>query len=238
MDSVLSAIKAKTVILENAHNAKVRTNAENEYFLEKDYILTSFEPFLLDSFRLTDRFNAELDSETAKTLYELESNGMEIVYNSDGETYFCLQMVSEVSVREYKVEYDKKADSFRYVYSVENSDGEYTEEFLEFLKTENGAYVIQSDDTRCYVEFSDEDKIVYFCCGELKNEKFSVKESIFGTEKLAVDRNWVLSREKTKYANVHTYSEGVLSHEDCSSGPWKTVKINEADFASAFYAHK
>lgn len=236
LDSVLSAMKSKVTVLENAHNNAVRTNAEGEYFLEKDYVLTSFEPFILSEFEITDKFNSGLNSENAKSIFEQEAGGMEAVLDTDGKSFFLLQMISEVTVKDYSVEYNEKSDSFRYVYTVEDSEGKSTPEFLEFIKEKDGVYLIQSKTTRCVIEFNGEDKIVRFCCGELRNGEFTAEESIFESESRDVSENWVLARGKSQYSNIHTYSNGVLTHEDCSSGPWKSVKISEANFASAFYA--
>lgn len=234
--SVLSAMKSKVAVLENAHNSTVKANAENEYFLEKDYVLTAFEPFLLLNFDITEKFSSELTAETVKSIFEIEANGMEILLDTDGKTKFVLQMVSEIIVKEFSVEYNKKSDSFRYIYSIEDSNGITTEEFLEFIKAENGVYLIQSSNSRCVIEFNDEEEIVRFCCGELSSGEFTLDESIFGAEEFDKTDTWVLARGKSKYSNIHTFADGVLTHEDCSSGPWKSVKINEADYASAFYA--
>lgn len=238
LQSVLSAMKSKVTVLENAHNTTVKANAENEYFLEKDYVLTAFEPFLLSYFDITDKFNSELTEETAKSIFEIEANGMEILLDTDGETSFVLQLVSEIIVKEFSVEYSEKSDSFRYIYSIEDSNGVTTREFLEFIKEKDGVYLIQSSNSRCLIEFNDEDEIVLFCCGELSSGEFTLDESIFGSEEKNVSENWVLARGKSQYSNIHTYSDGVLTHEDCSSGPWKSIKINEADYASAFYARQ
>lgn len=237
-DAVLSAMKSKVSVLENAHNTTIKASAENEYFLEKDYILTSFEPFNMKSFDITDKFASELTAETAKSLFALEANGMEILLDTDGKSFFDLQMISEITVKEFTVQYNEKSDSFRYVYSIENLSGVKTEEFLEFVKEKDGVYLIQSKTTRCVVEFNNKGEIVRFCCGELNGGEFTVEESIFESEKRDISETWVLARGKSKYSNIHTYSEGVLSHEDCSSGPWKSVRINESDFASAFYAQQ
>ena len=236
LEAVLSAMKSKVTILENAHNNTVKANAEGEYFLEKDYVLTAFEPFRLTAFELTRNFNSELTEETAKALFSDISDGMEIFYESDGKSSFVLQMLSETAVREYSVEYIEKTDRFRYAYSVEDSEGETVVEFLEFMKDENGRYLIQSNTVRCVIEFDSEDRIVYFCCGELNGGEFLFEESVFEAEKTRISDNWVLERGKSNYTNIHTYENGVLNHEDCSSGPWKSIRINEEDYASAFYA--
>ncbi len=237
-EAVISAMKSKVTVLENAHNSTVKANSEREYFLEKDYVLTSFQPFMLSDFDITREFSSEFTSEAAKSLFELEANGMEIVYDTNGKSSFVLSMISEIAVKEYSVEYNEKTDGFRYVYGIEEHDGVITQEFLEFMKDKNGAYIIQSNKSRCVIEFNEDDKITYFCCAELRNGEFDVEESVFGAENEGVPQNWVLARGKSQYSNIHTYDNGVLTHEDCSSGPWKSVKISEADYASAFYAQQ
>ena len=235
-EAVISAMKSKVVILENAHNEIVKANAENEYFLEKDFVLTGFEPFIQSGFEITRLFDSELDEETAKTAFLQIANGAEIVYTSDGKSDFSLQFVSEPEVKEYRVEYNKKQDSFRYVYSVEDSNGERIEEFLEFLKDKDGNYLIQSKTGRCIIGFDKDDCIVSFCYGELNRSEFSFDESLFELKKAEVSDNWVLEKAKSNYISIHTYENRVLIHEDCSSGPWKSIRINEDDFASAFYS--
>lgn len=236
--SVISAMKSKVTVLENAHNNTVKANAEGEYFLEKDYVLTSFEPFMMLDFDITGKFDSGLTAENVRSLFELEANGMETVLDTDGKSYFLLQMISEVTVKEYSVEYDEKSDSFRYIFTVEDSNGTEIREFLEFIKEKDGVYLIQSKTSRCVIEFDDEDRIVRFCCGELASGEFILEESIFESKDRDDSDTWVLARGKSKYSNIHTYADGVLTHEDCSSGPWKSVKISESDFASAFYAQQ
>lgn len=237
-DAVISAMKSKVTVLENAHNETVKSNAESEYFLEKEYVLTAFEPFMLSDFGLTREFSPLLTAESANSVFAHKTDGMKLVYESDGKSSYVLQFLSETIVKEYSVEYSEKTDGFRYVYSVEDSGGERVEEFLEFIKDNNGRYLIQSNSGRCIVEFDAEDKIVYFCCGELNGGEFTLDESVFGDKNPQISENWVLERGKSNYINIHTYDSGMLTHEDCSSGPWKSVKISEEDYASAFYAHK
>ncbi len=234
LEAVISAMTAKVTVLENAHNNSVKINSENEYFLEKDYILTVFEPFSDTSLDIADNFNSELDENTAKTVFASQSNGMNILYDSDGESYFDLQMISEVLTKQYYAEYNEKNDSFRYIHSLEDTNGEYVEEFLEFEKTAENSYIIQSDSTRCYIEFNEDGEILYFCCGQLRDGSFSFDESFYEEENAPSGKSWVLARGKSQYSNIHTFENGVLTHEDCSSGPWKSVKIVESDFASAF----
>ncbi len=235
-EAVISAMESKVVVLENAHNDEVKQNSESEYFLEKDYVLTGFDPFMLSDFEITRLFDSELTEEAAKDALSQTVSGAEIIYSSDGSSYFSLQTVSEPEVKEYSVEYNKKSDSFRYIYSVEDSNGERTEEFLEFLKDKDGNYLIQTNAGRCVIAFDKEGRIVSFCYGELNGDEFSVNESLFEQKKAEVSDNWVLEKGKSNYISIHTYENGVLLHEDCSSGPWKSIRISEEDFGSAFYS--
>lgn len=233
LDAVISAMRTKITVLENAHNAVIKSENEKEYFLDENYILTSFEPFVLNTLSITDGFNAEMNNEKAQDYYKLQSEGFDISFRSENESYE-LMLVSESLVKTYIGEYNPKNDSLKYIYTIENSNTETVEEFLEFMQIEKGKYVIQSKNYRCFVEFSESGEIVYFCCGKLNGGEFSVDESIFSYEE-EFDSFWVLSRGKPSYTNIHTFENNILTHEDCSSGPWKTIKINAEDYASAFY---
>jgi len=78
---------------------------------------------------------------------------------------------------------------------------------------------------------------VSFCCGELRNGEFTLENSIYPSSEENLGENWVLSEGKSQYSNIHTFKDGILTHEDCSSGPWKSIKINEKDYESAFYGN-
>lgn len=237
-EAVVSAIKSKVTVLEEAHNNTVKANSENEYFFEDDYVLTAFEPYMLSGFELTYEFDSDFNAETAKNTFAHISEGMEMLYDSDGESKFSLQMISETVIKKYDVEYNKKSDSFRYINTVEEAGNTYVVEFLEFSRDDSGRYLIQSNKTRCVVEFNDEDKIVYFCCGMLNAGEFIVDESDSEDGEITADESWVLERGKASYLNIHTYEDGILTHDDCSSGPWKSISISEYDYGSAFYAAK
>lgn len=234
-ESVVSAMKAKVSVLEKEHNKTLEVENPTEYFLETNYILTAFEPFSIASLEVADGFNSDMTNETAQSFYELQSGNADIVYESDGKANFNLKFVSEELTEEYSAEYNKKADSFSFTVKTEDSEGEHIREFLEFSKTESGAYVIQSNTTRSYIEFNEDDEIVYFCCGELRNGSFSQEESIYSVPDETVNRNWVLSVGKARFMNIHMFEDGILTHEDCSSGPWKSIKIAAEDYESAFY---
>ncbi len=236
---VIGAMEAKVSILESGHNKTIEVNNPSEYFLENDYILTAFFPFPLGSFDLPiiGGFTEHMNEEEAQKYYDNPTRRADISYESDGKTSFVLKFISEEFTEEYSAEYNKKNDAFRYVFLTENSGVEETVEFIEFVQCGENAYAVQSKTTRCYIEFDSEDKIVSFCCGELRNGEFSTESSIFPVPSAALGKNWVLSEGKSQFSNIHTFENGVLTHEDCSSGPWKSIKINEKDYESAFYGN-
>lgn len=234
---VMSAMESKVSILEAGHNKTVKAGNPSEYFLENNYILTAFTPFPLGTFDLpiVGGFTEDMNSEDAQKYYDNPTRNCDISYESDGKSSFVLKFISEEMTEEYSAEYDKKTDSFRYVYSTENSGTEETVEFLEFIKINENTYAAQSKTARCYIEFDSDNKIVSFCCGKLRNGEFTVEDSIFPAPESGSGKNWVLSEGKSQFSSIHTFEDGVLTHEDCSSGPWKSIKINEKDYESAFY---
>lgn len=235
MDNVLSALKAKVTVLESEHNRAIKLENPAEYFLDSDYIHTAFDPFLLTSEEIADSFTSAMTEEAAISFYSNFSGGAQTVYESDGETFFSVKFITENVTREYSAEYNKKTDSFIYTVKAETDDGEKIEEFLEFTKGKKGEYVIQSLTERCFVEFDKDDNIVAFCCGKLRNDSFSTEESVYPTPNKTTDEHWVLSKGKSQFSGIHTFKDGVLIHEDCSSGPWKSIHITAKDYESAFY---
>ena len=233
-ESVISAVSAKVSVLENAHNEKIRIETESEYFFEDEYILTSFEPFILSSFSLTDYFSPSMTPKQAQETYKTLCRGMTVEYSTDKNTH-SLRFVSEELVEEYKAEYDEEFDSFRYVFSIENAEGRRTEEFLEFIRLENSAYAIQSGTARCYVDFDENNEIEFFSCTVLKSGEYSPDDDGIYPAKELLSSDWVNEKGKDAFISIHTFENGILTHSECSSGPWKTVNITATDFSSAFY---
>lgn len=233
-EAVMSAVSSKISVLENAHNDKIRIETDSEYFFEDEYILTSFEPFIFDSFSMTDYFTSAMTSKEAAEAYKTLCRGMTVEYSTDNNTH-TLRFVSEELVEEYSAEYNEEFDSFRYVFSIENADGRQTKEFLEFIKFENGIYAIQSNTARCYVDFDENDDIEYISCTVLGIGEYSPEnDGIFPTKEF-LTADWVNEKGKDAFMSIHTFKDGILTHSECSSGPWKTVNITAEDFDSAFY---
>lgn len=227
--AVISAVKNKVQVLETEHNKALEAADPEKFFLGDDYIATGFDPFILTEFALTESFDYTLDEEKAREVFASQSNGADIQFEKNTTNSFVLRFVEEESMKEYTVDYST-SDAFRYVSTHENGTETTVTEMLEFIK-KNSAYYIQSLKTRLYVQFDPSGNIVYFCCSTLKDGDY-LEESIYPQ---ADDGTyWATDREKDSYLSIHTYQNGALIHEECSSGPWKTITINENDYANAF----
>ena len=231
--SVISAIVNKVQTLENEHNKTIQNETGDRYFLDENYILTYFDPFLMNSLFLTEGFEDYTSPSDVNTYYSAYSNGADVRYEIQNSSTRVLYFTSEDSVKEFKTEYNKNNDSFRYTAYTDTDGTKVVEETLEFIKITRNVYLIQSRNTRCYVEFDDVGNIIYFCCTVLKDGTYNGSDSIYSSA-VTDGRGWVQSLEKNAYLSIHTYENGILTHEECSSGPWKTVSINESDYSSAF----
>lgn len=227
--AVVSAVISKVQVLETEHNKALEAEDPEKFFLNDNYIATGFEPFLLNEFPITESFDFTMDEAKARELFAAQSNGADIQFEKNTTNSFVLRFVEEQSMKEYTVDYSS-SDSFRYVCTQENGNETEIIEMLEFAK-KNSSYYIQSLKTRLYVQFDANGNIVYFCCSTLKDGNY-LEESIY-PQNDASD-NWVTEKEKDDYLNIHTYQNGALIHEECSSGPWKTITISEKDYSGAF----
>ncbi len=227
--AVISAVINKVQVLETEHNKVLETENPEKFFLDDKYIATAFDPFILSGFSITESFDYTLDAEKAREIFAEHSNGADIQFEKNTTNSYILRFIREETMQEYTVDYSSN-DSFRYIATSENGNETVINEMLEFTK-KNSAYYIQSLKTRLYVQFDLNGNIVYFCCSTLKDGDY-LNESIY--PQADASDNWVTDKEKERYLSIHTYQNGTLIHEECSSGPWKTVTINESDYANAF----
>lgn len=232
--SVITAVKNKVQILENEHNKIIENANGDRYFLDENYILTYFDPFLMNSLFLTEGFKDYTNPADVNAYYTIYSNGADIRYEIKNTATRALYFSSEDSVKEFKAEYNQSNDSFRYTAYTDSDGNRVLDESLEFVKLTRNIYLIQSKNARCYVEFDDTGKIVYFCCTVLKGGTYTEADTIYDGNVITDGRSWAMAYEKDTYLSIHTYENGVMTHEECSSGPWKSVSINESDYASAF----
>lgn len=232
-EAVCSALEAKVTVLETAHNKKIETNSSGSYFLEDNYILTGFAPFQLKLRAQVAGFSDDLTDADAQALYRAAANGKKIEYTA-GKQDYTLRFVSEAQSELYTAAYDKANDSLRCTYVSDDGVNETMEEFLEFLPLGDNAYAIQSQLTRCEIRFDAEGNISSFTCAQAQTPINTDDDSIFpGVKPWPAD--WVLAKGHDAMALIHTYDDDVLLHEDRSGGPWKEIKINAANYASAFY---
>lgn len=229
--AVITAVKNKIQILETEHNKSIQAEFPDDFFLTDDYIPTGFDPFILSDFMLTESFDSSMDSEKAEQTYANVIPGADIQFENDSDSSYILRLVTEEYMKEYEVDYSTN-DSFRFFSRSEQGDETKLEEMLEFAKNGN-TYYVQSLNARLFVQFDGDGNIVSFSCATLKDSTYK-NESFF--PKINEEKDWVTDRDKSAYLNIHTYENGILVHEDCSSGPWKTVSINESDYATAFTA--
>lgn len=231
--AVVSAMKSKVQTLEEEHNKSVKAESSDKFFLEENYIQTFFEPFGFSYLSLTEKFETGMNNQKAQDEFASYSEGMKIDYYSNNANGNVLKFVSEGTVKTLETKYKKADDSLQYVYKTEVSGIESVTEKLEFITVSKNTYAIQSTAARCFIEFDKEGNIVYFCCVELREGSFEAQESIFNTT-ASIDRNWINTESTDAYSKIHIYENGELTHSECTSGPWKTVTINAADYDSAF----
>lgn len=236
-EAVLASITTTVNILEEQHNFAVKAENNSDYFLDSSYILTAFEPFSRDKISVTDLFDDEMTDERAQTEYKLESDGMDIEFTRVNDGEFYLRFVSEELVKSYSAEYDKKNDAFRFIYSTDSDFSGRTREFLEFVRTADGIYLIQSSTARCAADFDEKGNLVSLYCVELADGSFSADESVYPSTKLMSSQifDWVNERGENAFVRMHILDDGVLVHKDKSTGETKTIEITAADYASAFY---
>ena len=60
-NDVISVVKEEVRILEDSHNENIRLAEPDNYFLNENYILSSFDPFNIADLSLTDYFDDSLD---------------------------------------------------------------------------------------------------------------------------------------------------------------------------------
>lgn len=234
--SVSDPVKNVIVILEEINNDNLRTEDEKKYFLNENYITTLFDLFDFERLELTASMDNSEKEYVPDEAVQAESAGMGVLYEN-GKDISTLKFVSEEYSEVMTAEYNKQHDSMRYIYYTETAEGKNVKEFLEFTKTDDGMYIIQTRNVRACVSFGENLRIDYFCCSELKEDDYSSSASVYPDPKMtaAEAKVWVVELNKDRYSRIYSFSNGIFTHEDCTAGPWKTVEINSADYASAFY---
>jgi hypothetical protein len=232
-NSVLTSLKTKVNILEKCQNDRLIADNPDNYFLDKDYIYSAFEPFVFQKLDITDRFDDSLTADSAPSAFETDAGGKSVVYSGD-EKEKTLKFVDEQITEILTAEYDKRSDSFRCSYSVENAGDEKAVEFLEFVTVDENTYAIQSQNTRCWIAFDENGYITYFVCVQLKSDEITSDDSIFkaGSAAITEFKNKVSRAKKSDYDKIHEFEDGTLYYTDITKED--TISIYADAYKSAF----
>ena len=112
-NAVLNSLLTKVVTLEECHNTSIENSEPDTFYFNSDYIMTSFDPFLLSYFSVTDSFSDDMDSAQAAEVFKNEAHGDDVKYSSENGKA-TLELMSENLIRIWQTEYDERTDSFRY----------------------------------------------------------------------------------------------------------------------------
>lgn len=233
--AVLESLKTRVTLLEESHNQSVRIENPDSYFLDDNYILRAFDPFTVSSFEMTDKVNDSVSAENAPDIFKDDAENSSVIFTREDGGY-TLRFMNEGLTATYKAEYDSKTDSFRFTYNEDGQSPELKSEFLEFITVSSGAYIIQSNKSRCYIEYDENGNIVTFTCSTLKDKVYSLQDSVFGSSAaaLTVFRSRIDNGKKTDYESIREYSEGVLTHIDTVEDKVNEIQIYADIYASAF----
>ncbi len=231
-EAVVDVIKTEVTLLENSHNEKLMIEYPDNYFLNEEYILNSFDPFNVADFDLTENFDEKTDESSAAVYYENKANGREVQYSFEDRTY-TLKFYEETVNDIYTVVCSKDYRSFTFRHNVVSSEGELCDDFLDFISLPGNTYAIQSAENRCYVTFDNEGHIEYFRVSSLKNGFNTPEDTIFESS-VTPGKNWVTKNKEGSYNSIVEFDDGILTIQDSSTGTVKEMIIKEADYASVF----
>ena len=231
-EAVVDVIKTEVTLLENSHNEQLMIEYPDNYFLNEEYILNSFDPFNVADFSLTEYFDERTDESSAAVYYENKAGGRDVQYSFEDDTYtlkFYGNAVNDV----YTVNCSKDFKSFSFRHMVISSEGEICDDFLDFIEMPGNTYAIQSSENRCYVTFDSEGHIEYFRVSSLKDGFNTPDDTIFDSS-VTPGKNWVTKNKGGSYNSIVEFDDGILTIQDSSTGTVKETVINEEDYASVF----
>ncbi len=231
-EAVVNVIRNEVTVLENAHNEKIIVENPDDYFLNNEYILSSFDPFNIDNFALSEFFDEKTDQSLAQTFYSNYAAGRDIQYSSSDKEY-NLKFISDGMNEIYSVICSDNFDSFRFEHLTVSSDGENCEDFLDFVRISDNTYAIQSSLNRCYIQFDSEGHIDYFRFSQIKDGINDIGNSIFKSSAV-IGKSWVTNNKTVTYSSIIEFKDRILTHQDSSTGTLKEISVNEDDFASGF----
>lgn len=233
--AVLNSLKTRVNLLEESHNEAIEQENPDNYFLDKSYILRSFDPFNIKSLEINEKIDETVDAVNAAEVFENEAQGAGVIFDRKDSGY-TLKFMSETLTKVYDASYDEKTDSLRFVYSQETPPQDKNVEFLEFIKADDNSYAIQSNKARCIIAFDEDGNILNFKYAELNSGEYKLDKSIFkaSAASLLTFRNEISNKKKSDYDNIREYNEGVLTHIETVEGNINEVQIYSDLYASVF----
>ncbi len=231
-EAVTSVIRTEVTLLEESYNEKLTYENPDTYFLDDEYILSTFAPFTVDGFELTESFTEAMDSSSAAAVFEDYANGADVSFENDGSV-MKLKFTGNESMEVYSVSCSSDCSSFIYEHDSVTSGGEECVDFLEFVKVSDNTYAIQSSVNRCYVSFDSQGHIEYFRISSLESGLNTPQESVYYALS-SPGKNWVTKNKNASYNCIIEFKDGILYLKDSSTGNLKETQIKEEDYYSVF----
>ncbi|MBR4452005.1 MAG: hypothetical protein IKS39_09235 [Clostridia bacterium] len=233
--AVLESLTTRVFLLEDSHNKALEQENPDSYFLDPNYIPRAFDPFNIASLEITDKIDDAVDAQNAPEIFESEAEGAGVIFDRKDDGY-TLKFMTETLTKIYDASYDADTDSLRFVFSEKTPPQDKDVEFLEFIKTEDNSYAIQSNKARCFITFDEDGRIVSFRYAELKTGEYTLEESIFkaSAASLMTFKTEISNGKKSDYDNIREYNEGVLTHIETSEGTVNEIQIYSDIYASVF----
>lgn len=233
MNDIISVFTTEVSTLVKCHNDDIRYNSPDNYFLDEDYIDTSFTPFNMNCITVTDNFTELLNVDNVFSVYDIQAQGRNIIFDK-GADYYSLKFSAEDKVDNYAVKFNTKSNAMIYSYICDTQDSENCVEFIEIKEINKNEYALQSINERLYISFDEQGHIDYFYYSVLNNDSYSADLYDNGISGLSA-KNWVSKGPDNKFIVTVEFKDGKLKLNDFSSGTKKSVTIEESDYAVAFY---
>lgn len=229
-NEVSTAFTEQISLFVEKNNGTIEMNSPDKYFLDENYILTSFTPFANPTFSFTSQFGKNLTEEDVlRMAYTNEWPG-QISYKSTGKTSYLLRSEGE-STFELDCRYNKKTDtlSYRRTEIKDDEEGDTVSEFLEFTCVGNNVYFISTLTEHCRVSFDDDGYIRDFSYSCLKDGTYDPDEdSFFNDSKVvtvAYENGWVAGADKSPYLCYYLYDGETFTYNDSSRGEWQKITV-------------
>lgn len=232
---IVKSLKTRVNTLEECHNNEIVSADPDTYFNNSNYIFTMFDPFVSDTFDVCSRFDDNLTQENAAMIFSFQASGDSVVYTNEGDV-IRLKFANEKLERNWKAEYKKSSDSFRIIYSEDSGNGTENIEFIEFAHVSDSTYAIKSDKAKCCIEYNEDGNIVSFSCVSLKDNSFSLEDSIYNYTKVQL-KNYDKEIRDTGddiYDKYYIYEDGLLTRYEMGTGVKIEIQIRADIYASAF----